>query len=270
MLRTAFAILLIGAVATPQTVATPPPTIIREKVGPVCTTLHDLVLPLARMHTQFRQHIANITDSESRFKKYATDRIPTNMFAFKADMEATNAIQSIHREELLLIDSYRKYPQGKSPRVDALRQHVQNVVDLERAIANKYEYSFGTIGDNANLDVIQNASSGFGVPGGVVGTSMDPQGGPMEALVANPAPTPWPEMVGAPEAATIVPLPADDDPRISSTPPPGLRARMLKFYALGELNVGLKTEGQALIAQSLVAARDCDGVYGKAPNPHDG
>lgn len=259
MIRSALALLLVGAVTTPQPAAMPPPTILRERVGPTCTTLHDLVLPLARLHQQFRAHFARIGAAESQFKKYAGDRIPTNMFAYQIDMEASNLLEKIHQVETLLIKSYAKYPRGKVPKVDALRQHVQNVVDLERAIANKYEFSFGSIIDNANIDVIQQAFSGFGVPAAdseATGT-MGGSGGVGTAVAVNPSP--WPAMIGAP-AANAVALPADDDPRISSTPPPGLRARLLKFYGLAQLGDGLKTEGQALITQSLIAARDCDGV----------
>ena len=71
-------------------------------------------------------------------------------------------IGAIHQIEELLQESYAIYPVGKVPKVDAMRQRVQNIVDLQRATADRYTEIYGTIVDNYGTDVLQTVSSAFG------------------------------------------------------------------------------------------------------------
>ena len=251
-------VLALVAAATPSPkpypVFLPPPTIIQERVSPVCSTLHKVVLPLARMQDQYRKSVAAIKQDELQLAKYSKTKLQdgVQLYASKIDQESTNLIGAIHQIEELLQDSYAAYPVGKVAKVDALRQRVQNIVDLERATADRYSEIYGTIVDNYGTDVLQTVSNAFGTSS--AGSSF---GGPSGIDTMPNAATPAP----APQFNTPPPsLPADYDPRLASKPPNVISARALKFDRLSQLNAGLVSQGRSLIQQALIADRDCDGT----------
>jgi len=236
----------------PYPVFQPPPTIIQERVSPVCSTLHKVVLPLARMQSQYRTSTAAIKQDELQLAKYSKTKLQdgVQLYASKIDQESTNLIGAIHQIEELLQESYAIYPVGKVPKVDALRQRVQNIIDLQRATADRYAQIYGTIVDNYGTDQLQAVSSAFGSgsDGGAGGPGIDTM-----PNAATPAP--------APQFNTPPPsLPADYDPRLASKAPPVISLRTLKYDRLSQLNAALLSQGRSLIQQALVAARDCDGT----------
>lgn len=230
----------------------PPPTIIHEKVSPVCSTLHNVVLPLARMQGQYRSSTAEIQQDIRQLAKYSKTKLQdgVQLYASKIDQTSTNLIGAIHQMEILLQESYAAYPVGKVPKVDAMRQRVQNIVDLERATADRYAEVYGTIVDNYGVDELQTVSSAFSGTG--PGSSAPGMGIDTMPNAATPAPAPD---FGTPPPPTV----ADYDPKLTNKPPPAISARALKTYRLGQLNAALQNQGRALIQQALVAARDCDG-----------
>ena len=251
---------VVAATPTPAPfpVFQPPPTIIHEKVSPVCSTLHNVVLPLARMQAQYRTLTAQIQADERQLAKYSKTKLQdgVQLYASKIDQASTNLIAAINQVEILLQQSYAAYPVGKVPKVDAMRQRVQNVIDLERATADRYNEIYGSIVDNYGTDVLQSVNSAFG-PGdnsGISG-STSPVGPPSGYDTMPNAPTPAP----APQLYTPLPAVADYDPKLVSTPPAPISAAALKFYRLTQLNAALRNQGRPLIQQALIAARDCDG-----------
>jgi len=258
---TVIAIVLAVVVAATPTPAPfpvfqPPPTIIHEKVSPVCSTLHNVVLPLARMQAQYRSLTAQIQEDERQLAKYSKTKLQdgVQLYASKIDQASTNLIAAINQIEILLQQSYEAYPVGKVPKVDAMRQRVQNVIDLERASANRYSEIYGTIVDNYGTDVIQNVNSAFGTGdnSGISNIQSPSSGYDTMPNAATPAP--------APQFYTPLPtLPADYDPKLVSTPPAPISAAALKFYRLSQLRAALNNQGRPLIQQALIAARDCDG-----------
>lgn len=234
----------------PLPVFLPPPTIIHEKVSPVCSTLHNVVLPLARMQADYRTTTAAIQQDERQLAKYSKTKLQdgVQLYASKIDQASSNLIGSIHQIELLLQQSYAIYPVGKVPRVDAMRQRAQNIVDLERATADRYAEIYGTIVDNYGTDVLQSVNSAFGTSPSVATL---PE---VDTMPNAPTPAPAPQAYTPPPSFT-----ADFDPKLASKPPPEISARVLKYYRLPQLNAALANQGRALIAQALIAARDCDG-----------
>ena len=250
-------LLAVVAAATPSPaplpVFLPPPTIIHEKVSPVCSTLHNVVLPLARMQEQYRTSTAEIQRDERQLAQYSKTKLQdgVQLYATKIDQTSTNLIGSIHRIEELLQQSYALYPVGKVPKVDAMRQRVQNIVDLERATADRYAEVYGTIVDNYGTDVLQSVNSAFGTSQGQPGPSL-----PTIDTMPNAAtPAPPPQLYTPPPSFA-----ADFDPKLSNKPPPQISARALKYYRIPQLNAALQNQGRALIQQALIAARDCDGT----------
>jgi len=255
-------VLAVVAAATPSPkpypVFIPPPTIIQERVSPVCSTLHKVVLPLARMQGQYRTSVAAIKQDELQLAKYSKTKLQdgVQLYASKIDQESTNLIGAIHQIEQLLQASYAIYPVGKVPKVDAMRQRAQNIVDLQRATADRYAQIYGTIVDNYGTDVLQTVSNAFGGTTADGSAPASASGGPSYDTMPNAAtPAPPPQFNTPPPS-----LPADYDPRLSSKPPTVISAHALKYDRLSQLDAALVSQGQSLIQQALIAARDCDGT----------
>jgi hypothetical protein len=249
-------IALLGAVILAAATASPPPTIIRERVSPVCSTLHQLVIPLAQMNIKNRALTDKIKNNYDLIRYYQDTRLGDGVLLRVAqnDMLATNLLTNIHEVEKQLLKSYAAYPQGRNGKVDALRQRVQNVVDIERMIANVYSSAYGALVDNDGVTGIENSLNQM------VGTPADPHAPPTPppADIALAAPPDLPN-----EAASSAAIPtgvADNDPKLASVPPAGFAMRSFKYSRLSELRSLLKREGPALQAQALIAAHDCDGV----------
>ncbi len=252
-------VLAVVAAATPSPkpypVFMPPPTIIQERVSPVCSTLHKVVLPLARMQAQYRHSVAEIKKDELQLAKYSKTKLQdgVDLYAGKIDQESTNLIGAIHGIEQLLQESYASYPEGKVPKVDALRQRAQNVVDIERATADRYAEIYGTIVDNYGTDMLKTLGNDFGT--GATGGSGS-FGTPGLDTMPNAAVPAAPPQVTTPPPS----LPADYDPRLSDKPPAVVSLHILKYDRLSQLNAALVAQGRSLIQQALIAARDCDGT----------
>jgi len=254
VLKILLAAVVAAATPTPAPpVFLPPPTIIHEKVSPVCSTLHNVVLPLARMQTTYRDTTARIRADERQLAQYSKTKLQdgVQLYAAKIDQESTNLIGAIHQIEVLLQQSYALYPVGKVPKVDAMRQRVQNIVDLQRASADRYAQVYGTIVDNYGTDVLQHVNDAFGSspsgPGPVTpGVDTMPN-------AATPAPPPQ-------FYAPVPSMAADYDPKLTNNRPPEISARALKYYRLTQLNAAMMNQGRNLITQALIAAHDCDGT----------
>lgn len=224
----------LGAILT----ATPAPaptlrTITHERVSPVCTAYRDLALPLALLQQRYEIARIALQRDEMRYMRYSGSFGANILYAARGDMNATNLLGNIHTVELALIDSYKAYPQHSDPKVDALRQGVQNVVDLDRAIANRYAEYFGTIVDNDGLGVLSS---------GAAFESLDRHGLP-------PSPRPTASPAAAPDTQSV-PFP----PARAGEP-----ARRLKFEALTSLAPALDAQARRLGEQAAAAPRDCRG-----------
>lgn len=244
------AAVVLAAAAAP----TPPPTIILERVSPVCSTLHQLVIPLAQMNIKNHALTDKIKANNVLIRKYANTRLGDGVLLRVAqnDMLSTNLLTNIHDVELQLLKSYHAYPQGVNAKVDALRQRVQNVVDIERMIANSFASAYGALVDNEGVTGIENSLNQM------VGARTDP----FASATPFPSDLPPPSLPAIPSDASITPPPsvADGDAKLASNPPPGFAMRSFKWSRLDELQSLMHREGPALEAQALIAAHDCDGV----------
>jgi hypothetical protein len=59
--------------------------------------------------------------------------------AARIDRVANQIFANIVLEDSYMNQSWKDYPHGSDPVVDALRQHAQNLIDLQRALADRYE-----------------------------------------------------------------------------------------------------------------------------------
>jgi hypothetical protein len=207
------------------------------------------------MQAQYRSLTTQIQSDEKQLAKYSKTKLQDGvaLYAGKIDQASTNLVGAIHDVEVLLQQSYAAYPVGKVPKVDALRQRAQNVVDLERASANRYSEVASMIVDNYGTDVFQSVNNAFAGSQSSGSTNYGlPSGPDTMPNAATPAPLP--------QAYAPLPTVADYDPKLSNTPAAPITANALKYYRLGQLNVALRNQGRVLIQQALIAARDCDGA----------
>jgi hypothetical protein len=162
---------------TPVPTATPPPEIYRTVVSPMCSTLRNLALPVGyvtrKNDSAFRAMSHSLQTFLSGF--YPTD-VPTQadleavasasgytgsgadamgpesglddqllygpgqvLTAADIDGVAQQIFHNIVVENSFMQQSWKEYPKGVDPNVDAMRQQAQNVIDLQRALADRYE-----------------------------------------------------------------------------------------------------------------------------------
>ena len=243
----------IAVAATPAP-SPPPPTILHERVSPVCSTLHQLVIPLAQMNIKNKPIREAISAARLQLIKYRGTRLGDGIMMYNAhiDMLYTGVLQNLTDMDQQLIKSYHTYPQGANAKVDALRQRVQNVIDLERLLVNVNIAAYASVVDNDGVTGIESSLNQM------VSTRNDVNGKPL------PPPgslVPLPPAPNIPDTAPSVPASvADNDPKLASVAPAAFAMRSLKWSRLDELQSLMHREGPALEAQALIAAHDCDGV----------
>lgn len=246
------AALLAAAAASPAPAQSAPmKTIGHVKSSPVCTEFRSLVLPLAlvqRKNDGLMQIIHNETQ-QYRNSSYSKFRNGLLLHAANIDMAAANMLQNLALIDRALAQSWKRSPKGVNPKIDALRQRVQNVADLQRALANQETQFAGYLGDTNGFDVLAAAASGFG---GRAGAPSPPHSAVQAAASAPPPPPPQ-------DAGTAHVLP-EADPRVPSTMPDAYRAADLRSYRFAALQSALQQERVSLTPIAFVLARDCDGV----------
>lgn len=69
--------------------------------------------------------------------------------AMKVGQIAYDIAQNLTLEDQVMHDSWTKYPKGVYPNVDAMRERLQNLMDLQRALVGRYVEFASTYSDNA-------------------------------------------------------------------------------------------------------------------------
>ena len=214
--------------------------IARVRSRAVCTTLHTLVIPAARISKEtepiFESLAGNVRSIARVVRDMNVERgtghdsaagafvaALTTLPAANADWETSQILVKLVQIDRLLLASYATNPQGSNRAVDALRQRIQNMVDLQRAYANAMRAAPAAMLDNAPL-------------GGD-----DPFSG---TTPAAPAPAADRPVVPGAAAAYI--------------PGKPLAARDLKFIPAASLAGDLAAEEKALVPAALAAVRNCD------------
>jgi hypothetical protein len=254
------AILLALATASPSP---PPKTIVRIKSSPVCSTFRHLVLPLALVQKNNNGLMRIIRGESDAYRKASNAYFARNaqlLHAANIDVAATTMLQNLVLMDNLLAQSWQQSPKGRNPKVDALRQRVQNIVDLQRAVANREIQFGGSLLDTDGMDVIASSMDAIG------GHSAAIQIPNAVQVAASASPPPPPENdtsfpgIEANSAGESVTLP-EDDPRVpSTTVPPAYAAKDLPRYSFRSLARNLESESIALVPIASSIYRDCNGL----------
>jgi hypothetical protein len=261
MIAVAFVLLAQAAKASPPPAL--PKTIIRIKSSPVCSAFRQLVLPLALV--QKNNHgLMRIIQRESDAYRKASDayfaRNAQLLHSANIDAAATTMLQNLTLMDALLARSWEQSPKGRNPKVDALRQRVQNIVDLQRAVANREVQFGGFLKDIDGLDEMAASMD-------AIGTRTPPVQIPNAVQVAASASPPPP-----PENDTSIALDLDanappggqplpeDDPRVPASAPNDFAAKDLTRYSFRSLENVLENASIALVPIAGSIMRDCGGT----------
>jgi hypothetical protein len=160
---------LIFATLT-ATAATPSPqpaphlkVIANVRSDSLCSSMHDTMVPIAYVTHRNEEAFAALNHSMLKFLqqvpglKFSTISQMSSLDAaldqaelYNPDAEMSvqqmNGItyqmaQNLTLEGQVMSASWKQYPKGKFPNVDAFRQRLQNLIDLQRALEEKY-YQF--------------------------------------------------------------------------------------------------------------------------------
>jgi hypothetical protein len=181
------AVVLSLLIANPNPTPTPTyPTIVKVKVTYYCTALKRLAIPIGyvtRKNSEafmaMEKPIFDIV-TQNRGVASATGNEIANSLANGDDdpmtynagntisMETINKItweidQNLALEDNVMEQSWKDYPKGKDPEVDALRQRLQNLIDLQNALDDKYTELSSTYLDNSgNPSLVSNTAPSKG------------------------------------------------------------------------------------------------------------
>jgi len=168
--------LLADATAAPQ--ATPPPkaplrVIVTVKSSTLCSAVRKMAIPIGyvnrrnedafssinrTMYSYLKQNIGNkpISTSEQILQNAGGDTgpedKPINTFTIlKMNKAAWQIAQNVTLESAVMTRSWKEFPPGTDANVDALRQRLQNLIDLQNALENKIMSFTQGILDNTDM-----------------------------------------------------------------------------------------------------------------------
>jgi len=165
--------LILAAIAAG--VPSPQPTpqlkvIVNVRSSSLCTTVKDTASPIAYVTRRNEEAFAAINHSMLKFMEnmrgvtsasaaetQALDNAlddaevytpSTELTVVQMDKIAYEIAQNLVLEDKIIDASWKQFPKGQFPNIDALRQRLQNLVDLQRALDNRYFEFTGTYLDN--------------------------------------------------------------------------------------------------------------------------
>lgn len=144
---------LIAAAPLPTAIPQPGPPRLRiittVKSTPFCTAVRKMAIPIGfinrRNDDAFQALVGNIRRALSATGSAESNGpVPVSQQSVGNAMIATRettyqVIQNLVSEDDLMNEEWARSPRGSDPNVDALRQRLQNMMDLQRALANRFE-----------------------------------------------------------------------------------------------------------------------------------
>jgi hypothetical protein len=178
-----FLVLAALVLATPAPQPAPPlKVIVNEKSNNFCTSVRKMAVPIGYVMRRNDEAFAAIDHRMLRFLENtegispadASDAAglqsaldddaiygPTNdLDVMQMDKIAYEIMQNLTLEDQVMSQSWKDYPKGKFPTIDGLRQRLQNLMDLQRSLANKYmEFTTTYLDNRGQAQFAQDAAS---------------------------------------------------------------------------------------------------------------
>ncbi|MHB8146722.1 MAG: hypothetical protein ACYDGM_05580 [Vulcanimicrobiaceae bacterium] len=178
---------ILAALIAVAPAPTAPPVIFHTVSSPLCNSLQSTILPvgyvskindtafsaMARSTQKFLSNLfpgddPTVADLDAALAGQPTTALTQEMGstagddqllygpgqildASRIDAVAQQIFQNLTLEDGYMKQSFKAYPPGTDPSVDTLRQRAQNLIDLQRALANRYEQFASTYLDNQGM-----------------------------------------------------------------------------------------------------------------------
>jgi hypothetical protein len=177
------ALFLAQVIANPNATPTPPfPLITTVKVTNYCTAVRHLAVPIGyvtRKNSEafmaMEKPIFDIVTQNRGVGSATGNEMATTLANGNDDaltynagntisMETINKItweidQNLALEDKVMEQSWKDFPKGRDPDVDALRQRLQNLIDLQNALDDKYtQLSANYLDNSGNAALISNTA----------------------------------------------------------------------------------------------------------------
>ncbi|HLI96747.1 MAG TPA: hypothetical protein VKT72_11765 [Candidatus Baltobacteraceae bacterium] len=182
---------MLAFVLAAITAATPAPkptpqlkVIVNVRSSSLCTSVRDTAVPITYVTQRDDQAFGAINHSMIKFMQEMPDVSPTDQAQLKSmenslddtalykpnaelSVERVNRIayevmQNLTMEDQVMNASWKQYPKGQFDNVDALRQRLQNLMDLQRALADRYMQFVDTyFGNKGQAQSSQNPTQGM-------------------------------------------------------------------------------------------------------------
>lgn len=163
--------LAVIALATPSPQPTPPlKVIVNEKSTNFCSSIRKMAVPIGYVTRRNDEAFGAIDHRLVRFLENTRGVSGTGAGEVQAlasaldddaiygpmnavdveqmDKIAYDIMQNLTLEDNVMRQSWKDYPRGKFPTIDGLRQRLQNLMDLQRSLANSYMSFTSTYLDN--------------------------------------------------------------------------------------------------------------------------
>lgn len=161
----------VTATATPAPKPTPPlKVIVNVRTSAFCSQVRQMAVPIGYVRRRneeafgamdhamikFMENMRGVTSAGAAELQTMDNSLddealynPSNDISVMQMNQVANAIaQNLTLEDKLMNESWKAHPKGESPEVDGLRQRMQNLMDLQRALDNKYLQFAGMYIDN--------------------------------------------------------------------------------------------------------------------------
>jgi hypothetical protein len=170
---------------TPAPQATPPlKVIVNIRSSSLCSAVKDTAAPIAYVSNrneqafadvnhsmlQLMQNMAGVTQAGAADLRAMDNSLDdSEMYTPSSELSVTQMdrvayiiAQNLTTEDKIMDASWKQYPRGKYPNLDALRQRMQNLMDLQRALDNYYFQFTGIYLDNRGQARFNGDASGGG------------------------------------------------------------------------------------------------------------
>lgn len=161
-MRMLLQLFLSAAIVLPS--PAPLKTIVNAHASPLCSSLHELVMPSMQtvlsnesFFADARRNLAKVHDAILKLGpgalrgRIADSEALHNSIALplaNTQWDAYQLLDHVATIDKALANSYRQFPQGANARLDALRLRVKNIAKIERQYANSLLAEASLIDDN--------------------------------------------------------------------------------------------------------------------------
>lgn len=135
MLLAAAALTTPSPSPSPSPLSSPLRVIVTVRTTALCSAVRSMAIPIGFVVSANDNAFSSLTAHPVSVDIQDPDRFA---IAARTAKVMYAVVQNLVLAEDVLSKSWRQYPKGKDANVDALRQRLQNVVDLQRAITNDY------------------------------------------------------------------------------------------------------------------------------------